>query len=91
MIAAGPEDSAILNRLQNLVIRISRTWWLYLGVVVLFAGSLLSLLRIGALFPSHAAGNLPFDLQNGLAAPDVYPQIATYTSTKPATSTTPSR
>ena len=69
----------MLNRLQNLVIRTSRTWWLYLGVVVLFAGSLLSLLRIGEMFPAHAAGNQPFDLQNGLATAEVYPQIATYT------------
>ncbi len=70
----------MLGRLQNLVIHSSRTWWLYLGVVILFAGSLLSLLQIGKLFPAHAAGNLPFDLQNGLAPADVYPQIATYTA-----------
>lgn len=80
MIGAGHEDFIMLNRLQNLVIHTSRTWWLYLSVVVLFAGSLLALLRIGELFPAHAAGNLPFDLQNGLAAADVYPQIATYTA-----------
>jgi hypothetical protein len=80
MIGAGHEDLIMLNRLQNLVIHTSRTWWLYLSVVVLFAGSLLALLRIGELFPAHAAGNLPFDLQNGLAAADVYPQIATYTA-----------
>ena len=69
----------MLNRLQDLVIRTSRTWWLYLGVVILFAGSLLSLLRIGEMFTAHAAGNQPFDLQNGLSAAEVYPQIATYT------------
>lgn len=70
----------MLKRLQTLVVHTSRTWWLYLGVTVLFAGSLLSLLRIGELFPAHAAGNLPFDLQNGLAAADVYLQIAAYTA-----------
>jgi hypothetical protein len=69
----------MLNRLQTLVIRVSQTWWLYLCVVVLFAGSLLSLLRIGEKFPSHAAGNLPFDLQNALTAAEVYPQLATWT------------
>jgi len=71
----------VLSRLQNLVIRTSRTWWLYLGVVVLFVGSLLSLLRIGERFPAHAGGNPPFDLQNGLSTAEVYPQIATYTDT----------
>lgn len=40
----------MLNRLQTLVIRVSQTWWLYLFVVLLFAGSLLSLLRIGGCF-----------------------------------------
>ncbi|MCL4779607.1 MAG: hypothetical protein KJ049_05425 [Gammaproteobacteria bacterium] len=69
----------MLNRLQNLVIRVSQTWWLYLCVVLLFAGSLLSLLRIGEKFPAHAAGNLPFDLQNALAPAEVYPQLATWT------------
>lgn len=69
----------MLNRLQNLVIRVSQTWWLYLGVVLLFAGSLLSLLRIGEKFPAHAAGNLPFDLQNALAPAEVYPQLGTWT------------
>jgi hypothetical protein len=69
----------MLNRLQNLVIRVSRTWWLYLCVVLLFAGSLLSLLRIGERFPSYAAGNQPFDLQNALRPAEVYPQLATWT------------
>jgi hypothetical protein len=69
----------MLNRLQTLVIRVSQTWWLYLCVVLLFAGSLLALLRIGETFPSHAAGNLPFDLQNALTAAEVYPQLATWT------------
>jgi hypothetical protein len=69
----------MLDRLQNLVIRVSRTWWLYLGVVLLFAGSLLSLLRIGGKFPAHAAGNTPFDLQNALTPAEVYPQLGTWT------------
>lgn len=69
----------MLTRLQNLVIRTSRTWWLYLGVVLLFAGSLLSLLRIGEIFPTYAAGNLPFDLQNDLVPAEIYPQLASYT------------
>lgn len=31
------------------------------------------------MLPSHAAGNLPFDLQNALTAAEVYPQLATWT------------
>jgi hypothetical protein len=69
----------MLDRLQNLVIRVSQTWWLYFCVVLLFAGSLLSLLRIGERFPSYAAGNQPFDLQNALTPAEVYPQLATWT------------
>jgi hypothetical protein len=69
----------MLDRLQTLVIRVSQTWWLYFCVVLLFAGSLLSLLRIGERFPSYAAGNQPFDLQNALTPAEVYPQLATWT------------
>jgi hypothetical protein len=72
-------DFTMLKRLQNLVIRVSRSWWLYLCVVLLFAGSLLSLRRIGEIFPSYAAGNQPFDLQNALTPAEVYPQLTTWT------------
>jgi TPR repeat protein len=69
----------MLGRLQDLVIRISKTWWLYLIVLFLFIGSLQALMRIGERFPAHAAGATPFDLQNDLEAAEVYPQIAGYT------------
>ncbi len=69
----------MLGRLQEFALRISRTWWLYLGVLVLFAGSLQALTRIGKMFPAFAGGASPFDLQNGLRADQVYPQLAGYT------------
>lgn len=69
----------MLGRLQDLAIRISRTWWLYLIVLVLFTGSLQALIRIGERFPEYAAGAAPFDLQNDLQASQVYPQVADYT------------
>lgn len=69
----------MLGRLQELAIRISRTWWLYLVVLFLFTGSLQALMRIGERFPEYAAGAAPFDLQNDLRAAQVYPQIAGYT------------
>ena len=69
----------MLGRLQDLVIRISKTWWLYLIVVVLFVGSLQGLMQIGERFPAHAAGAAPFDLQNELQPSEVYPQLAGYT------------
>jgi hypothetical protein len=69
----------MLGRLQDLIIRISRTWWLYLIVLVLFIGSLRSLTRIGDHFPAYAGGAVPFDLQNDLRADDVYLQLTGYT------------
>ncbi|MEO8223750.1 MAG: hypothetical protein ABI661_03020 [Gammaproteobacteria bacterium] len=69
----------MLGRLQDFVLRISRTWWLYLGVVALFAGSLQALTRIGARFPAVAGGVKPFDLQNDLQSGQVYAQLAGYT------------
>jgi hypothetical protein len=69
----------MLGRLQALILRISRTWWLYLIVLLLFIGSLRSLTRIGEHFPKYAAGATPFDLQNDLRADQVYAQLAGYT------------
>ena len=71
--------TTMLGRLQDLVLRISKTWWLYLIVLGLFVGSLLALMRIGEQFPQHAGGAAPFDLQNELKADQVYAQIAHYT------------
>ena len=70
----------MLGRLQDLVVRISRTWWLYLIVLLLFIGSLRALTRIGERFPAYAGGATPFDLQNDLRADQVYPQLAGYTA-----------
>lgn len=69
----------MIRHLQDFAIRISRTWWLYLIVVVLAFGALSALLRIGAIFPPYAAGAQPFDLQNNLTTDQVYAQIAGYT------------
>jgi hypothetical protein len=69
----------MLNRLQDLVLRISRTWWLYLPVLLLFVGSLQALTRIGKKFPVYAGGAIPFDLQNDLRTDQVYAQLAGYT------------
>ena len=70
----------MLGRLQDLVVRISRTWWLYLIVLLLFIGSLRALTRIGERFPAYAGGATPFDLQNDLRGDQVYPQLAGYTA-----------
>lgn len=71
--------TVMLERLQDLAIRISKSWWLYLIVLVLFVGSLQALMRIGDRFPEYAAGAIPFDLQNDLQPAQVYPQVAGYT------------
>jgi len=70
----------MLGRLQDFVLRISTSWWLYVTVVLLFLGSLLALTAIGTRFPDVAGGAQPFDLQNELAATAVYPQLAGYTT-----------
>jgi len=72
-------QSSMLGRLQDLILRISRTWWLYGAVLFLFVGSLQALLRIGKHFPAYSGGAMPFDLQNDLGAGEVYPQLAGYT------------
>ncbi len=70
----------MLGRLQDFILRISRTWWLYVTVFLLFLGSLQMLMRIGTRFPDVAGGAKPFDLQNELVASAVYPQLAGYTA-----------
>lgn len=79
MLPGTNGGTAMLGRLQDLVIRISKTWWLYLIVLFLFVGSLQALMRIGELFPAYAGGAVPFDLQNELQPAQVYPQVAGYT------------
>lgn len=69
----------MIDRLQTLILWISRTWWAWLLVAALGFGSLRALLVIGADFPAAAGGAQPFDLQNGLSAAEVYPQLAGYT------------
>ena len=69
----------MLGRLQDLILRVSRTWWLYLIVVLVFVGSLRALMQIGERFPAYAGGAIPFDLQNDLRADQVYAQLAGYT------------
>jgi hypothetical protein len=65
--------------LQRLIVRISATGTWYVAVLVVAVGSFMALMRIGAAFPAVAAGAGPFDLQNGLAAGDVYRQLSGWT------------
>lgn len=68
----------MLLTLQNLIVRISRTWWLYLLVTGLAVGSLLVLQEIAAEFRPLASGLDPLDLQNRLVPGEVYAQFAGY-------------
>jgi hypothetical protein len=65
--------------LQRLIVRISATGTWYFAVLVVAVGSFMTLMRIGATFPAVAGGAAPFDLQNGLVAADVYPQLSGWT------------
>lgn len=69
----------MLRRLNQLVIRISTSGWLFIATTVVAFGSLGILNQIGAAFPAHAGGAQPFDLQNGLTTGQVFAQIAGYT------------
>jgi hypothetical protein len=69
----------MLQRLNQLIIRISKSGWLVVLTTVIAFGSLAILMQIGNAFPAHASGAQPFDLQNALTPDQVYPQIAGYT------------
>jgi len=68
-----------MNFLNQLIIRISKSAWLYIIVFAGFFGTLQALLRIGQRFPELAAGAVPFDLQNRLSVEQVFAQLAGYT------------
>jgi hypothetical protein len=74
-----PGGPAMFQWLNQLVIRISTSGWLFIATTGVFVGSLSALLRIGDAFPAHAGGAQPFDLQNGLTTDQVLPQLAGYT------------
>lgn len=68
-----------MNFLNQLIIRISKSTWLYMAVFAGFFGTLQALLRIGERFREHAAGSVPFDLQNQLTVEQIFAQLAAYT------------
>ena len=68
-----------MNALNSVIIRISKSAWLYIIVFAGFFGTLQALLRIGQRFPELAAGAAPFDLQNRLSVEQIFTQLAGYT------------
>jgi hypothetical protein len=68
-----------MNALNQFIIRISKSGWLYVFVFAGFFGTLQALLRIGQRFPELAAGAVPFDLQNRLTVEQIFAQLAGYT------------
>lgn len=69
----------MMNFLNQLIIRISKSGWLYVIVFAGFFATLQALLRIGDRFPERAAGAVPFDLQNQLTAEQIFTQLTGYT------------
>ena len=69
----------MMNFLNQLIIRISKSGWLYMIVFAGFFATLQALLRIGDRFPERAAGAVPFDLQNQLTAEQIFTQLTGYT------------
>lgn len=68
-----------MNALNSVIIRISKSGWLYVFVFAGFFGTLQALLRIGQRFPELAADAVPFDLQNRLTVEQIFTQLAGYT------------
>jgi hypothetical protein len=68
----------LLSRLQTLLIRVSRTPVLFLGVMLAFGLSAAALTWSGAQFKA-VTGHEPFDVQNGLTRTDIAAQLADYT------------
>ncbi len=68
-----------MNALNSVIIRISKSGWLYVFVFAGFFGTLQALLRIGQRFPKLAADAVPFDLQNQLTVEQIFTQLAAYT------------
>jgi flagellar biosynthesis protein FlhB len=69
-----------MRALNELIIRFSRSIWLFaLSVVVAFGTLFAVLLPIGNVFPGLAGGATPFDLQNDLQPDEVFDQLEGYT------------
>ena len=68
----------MIRALNQLIIRISTSWWWFLITMALAFGSLAALMRIGEGFPAVAGGAQPFDLQNDLTAAEVLAQLPGY-------------
>jgi hypothetical protein len=69
----------MLTKLNSFIINCSTSWWKTLLLIIGFAGTISSLMRITASFPDASGGHEPFDMQNTLAATDIFDQLATYT------------
>ena len=69
-----------MRALNDLIIRFSRSAWLFaLSIVVAFGTLFAVLVPIGNVFPELAGGATPFDLQNSLQADEVFSQLEGYT------------
>ncbi len=68
----------MLELLNQFIVRCSFSLGGFVLLFVGFAGSLRTLLYIGEKFQPHAAGALPFDLQNSLTTDEIFSQLAGY-------------
>lgn len=69
----------MLGALNQLIVRVSASGWLFLLTAILAFGSLGIMMRIGAAFSGITGGVPPFDLQNGLTSAQVIEQLPHYT------------
>ena len=71
----------MLTWLHALIINISERWWKILLAFLATFVALQGLLRIDGMFPEHAGGAQPFDMQNDLTVDAIFSQLAAYSDT----------
>ncbi len=69
----------MLNKLNGFIVNCSTSWWKFLLLAAGQAGSMSVLMNITQRFPAVTAGYEPFDMQNSLAAAEIFTQLESYT------------
>ena len=69
----------MFNKLNQFIVSCSKSWWKFLLLVAGQTGTMFVLMNITQKFPSVTAGYEPFDMQNSLAAAEVFTQLESYT------------
>ena len=69
----------MLNKINQFIVNCSESWWKFLLLVAGQTGTMFVLNDITQQFPTVTAGYEPFDMQNSLAAAEIFTQLESYT------------